>query len=104
MWFLFSKADLIHSISGASRQQAETAETITRTMESIGDISKNTSEASQKTALSMKKLAQTSDQLRVSVETFKLENEDDLKIEHEVDSTLTEKEGTDSPEEVARLA
>jgi len=69
--------ELIQSISEASKQQAEASETITKTMEDIGDVSSKTSSASRETALSMKNLAEMSDQLNESVAVFRLEADDE---------------------------
>lgn len=64
--------EIIQSISLASKQQARASENIAKTMEEVGEISAQTSAASRQTAVSMKKMADTADQLRVSVEIFKL--------------------------------
>jgi methyl-accepting chemotaxis protein len=65
-------AQLIQSISMATTQQVASSEYITNTMEEMGQVSSQNLTASQQTASAMKKLAETSEKLAVSVETFKL--------------------------------
>jgi twitching motility protein PilJ len=77
-------AELIQSISASSEQQAKTSDDIAKTMEEVGEISAHTSTASRQTALSMQNLAKTSEQLSVSVEAFRLEDEDSLQPEREI--------------------
>jgi twitching motility protein PilJ len=79
-------AELIDSISLASKQQARASENIAKTMEEVGEISSQTSAASRQTAMSMQDMAATADKLRVSVEVFKLD---------ESDETVGEEEQTD---------
>jgi len=80
-------AELIQSISTSSKEQAKTSDEIAKTMAEVGEISTHTSSASRQTALSMQNLAETSEQLRVSVEAFRLEDEDSPQPEEE---TVTE--------------
>jgi twitching motility protein PilJ len=68
-------AELIESISLASKQQARASENIAKTMEEVGDISSQTSAASRQTAVSMQEMAETADNLRSSVEVFKLDGQ-----------------------------
>jgi len=82
-------AELIQSISTTSKQQAKTSDDIAKTMAEVGEISTHTSSASRQTALSMQNLAETSDQLRVSVEAFRLEDEDSPQSEKETVSEET---------------
>ena len=80
-------AELIQSISTSSEQQVKASDDIATTMEEVGEISTHTSNASRQTALSMQNLAETSGQLRISVEAFHLEDEDSPQPEEE---TVTE--------------
>ena len=66
-------AGLIQSISKAATQQAKASEGITKTMEDVGKVSEHNSAASRQTALAIKRLSKTSEQLATSVEAFKLE-------------------------------
>ncbi|CAB1057704.1 Methyl-accepting chemotaxis protein [Olavius sp. associated proteobacterium Delta 1] len=68
-------AGSIQKISVAAKQQAKDSESISKTMEEIGKISSQTSTASRHTAESMQNMAQTAENLRVSVEAFKLEED-----------------------------
>jgi chromosome condensin MukBEF complex kleisin-like MukF subunit len=52
-------------------------------MEGIGQISSQTSTASRNTAISMQKMAKTAEQLRISVEAFKLEEDQENQEDHE---------------------
>lgn len=71
-------ADLIQSISNAARQQSASAGHVSNTMNIIQEITNQTSEGTQDTALSIGKLAELSENLRMSVAGFKLDssNED----------------------------
>jgi len=77
-------AELIQSISASSEKQAKTSDDIAKTMKEVGEISTHTSSASRQTALSMQNLAETSEQLSVSVEAFRLEDENRLQSEKEM--------------------
>jgi twitching motility protein PilJ len=68
-------AELIQSISMAATQQAKASDGITKTMEEVGKVSARNSAASQKTALAIKRLSETSEQLATSVEAFKLDDD-----------------------------
>jgi twitching motility protein PilJ len=65
-------AELIQSISDAARQQAATAGQISSTMAVIQDITSNTSSGTEATARSIGELAVMADEMRNSVEGFKL--------------------------------
>ena len=65
-------AQLIQSISDAARQQAATAGRISNTMAVIQDITSNTSAGTEATARSIGDLAVMADEMRDSVEGFKL--------------------------------
>jgi len=65
-------ASLIESISTVAEQQALASETISRSMNEVGEISTKTSSATKQTALAMQTMTKTADQLRVSVEAFKI--------------------------------
>ncbi len=70
-------AELVQSISTAAKQQARASENIAKTMEEVGEVSTQTSASTSQTAVSMRNMAETSDQLRVSVEAFKLAGEEE---------------------------
>ncbi len=62
----------IQSITHAANAQAKVSTEISHTMERVGKTTTQTASASKQTALSMKSMAETADQLRESVEVFKL--------------------------------
>jgi len=64
---------LIQSISRAATQQAKASDSITKTIEEVGEVSAKNTAASRQTALAIKQLSETSEELAVSVETFKLD-------------------------------
>ena len=97
-------AELIESISMASKQQARASENIAKTMEEVGEVSSQTSAASRQTAMAMKDMAETADKLRVSVEVFKLEEakdesesklggEEEKESEFSQEAVIAEKQG-----------
>jgi methyl-accepting chemotaxis protein len=63
---------LIQSISNAAEEQSVVSEVIAVTMEEVGDISESTAQETNKTSEAMKELARISDELRRSVEIFKI--------------------------------
>jgi twitching motility protein PilJ len=67
-----SLAELIQNISNAARQQAVTAGTVSNTMNVIQEITSQTAESTDATAHSIGDLAQMANQMRSSVEGFKL--------------------------------
>ena len=67
-----SLAELIQNISNAARQQAVTAGTVSNTMNVIQQITSHTAESTDSTATSISDLAQMANQIRSSVEGFKL--------------------------------
>lgn len=67
-------AKLVHTISKASQQQSEASKTAAKTMLDVGEISAQASNASKQTAASMQVMSKIADRLRVSVETFKIED------------------------------
>ena len=83
-------AELVQAISMAAKEQAVSSENISDTMKQVGLISSQASQQGRQTALSIAKLAKTSEQLRESVEAFKLleeiqeEDDDDLDVLQEV--------------------
>jgi twitching motility protein PilJ len=89
-------AELIQSISMASTQQSKASQNISKIMEEVGEVSSQTSAASRQTAMAMDKLSETSDQLRSSVEVFKLDEgeetagrpEEELLLEEEVEKDV----------------
>jgi twitching motility protein PilJ len=66
-------AEMVNSISLVSKEQAIASETAMKTMTAVGEISNQTSKASKQTALSMQIMSKIAERLRVSVETFKVE-------------------------------
>jgi methyl-accepting chemotaxis protein len=78
-------AELIQSISMAATQQAKASDSITKTMEEVGKVSAQNSAASQKTAVVIRRLSETSEQLATSVEIFKLDETGNQKPEQQAD-------------------
>ena len=78
-------ADLVSAISQAALEQAISSQQITETMKQVGQISSKASLQGRRTAVSITNLAKTSEQLRASVEAFKLAEEEEL---HEIDDDL----------------
>ena len=68
-------ADLVQAISKAANEQAESSENISSTMKKVGETTSQASLQGKLTALSITNLAETSKQLRASVEAFKLADE-----------------------------
>lgn len=66
-------ADLIESITSAAADQVRVSETISTTMQEIGEVSQESSRSSQETATSMDMLSRTARDLRSAVEMFKVE-------------------------------
>jgi methyl-accepting chemotaxis protein len=92
-------ADLVQAISKAANEQAESSESISATMKKVGETTSQASLQGKLTALSITNLAETSKQLRASVEAFKLadeasseENDEDLEFLEEA----TEEEISDN--------
>ena len=89
-------AELIQNISNAARQQASSAGHISNTMNVIQDITMQTSSGTTATAESIGNLADMTNELRESVEGFKLPNEagetaeaePELPVEDEVDAEI----------------
>lgn len=65
-------AELIQSISQASKQQAKGSEALARSMGNISQITRQTAVGTKQTAESVNSLAKLADDLRGSVSTFKL--------------------------------
>ena len=78
-------AELVRSITVAATQQAKASDGITKTMEQVGRVSAKNSAASQQTALAIKRLSETSEQLATSVEAFKLEDAENQQPEQSVE-------------------
>lgn len=100
-------ADMIQDISAAARNQAKASETISKTMKAVGKVSTRTSSQSRHTAESMQKLADTSENLRVSVAAFKIdadgivEKAKDIQAEMNIENKVidfTESATEDEPE------
>lgn len=68
-------ADLVQAISKAANEQAESSAKISSTMKKVGETTSQASLQGKLTALSITNLAETSKQLRDSVDAFKLTNE-----------------------------
>ncbi len=65
-------AELIQSISLASKQQARGAETLSQSMTEISDVTQQTAAGTKQAAASINNLAVLAEELRASVSTFKL--------------------------------
>jgi twitching motility protein PilJ len=65
-------AEIIQSISQASKQQARSSEALARSMGSISQITKRTASGTKQTAESVGSLAKLAEELRGSVSAFKL--------------------------------
>ncbi len=65
-------ASLVQNISASSRQQAQAAQSITRNMQVLREISLQTSESTTATSHSISKLVELSTDLRTSVSGFRL--------------------------------
>jgi twitching motility protein PilJ len=65
-------AELIQSISLASRQQARGSESIAKAMGEISDVTQQTAAGTKQAAVSIRNLAYLADSLRDSVSRFKL--------------------------------
>jgi methyl-accepting chemotaxis protein len=76
-------ADLVQAISKAANEQAESSENISSTMKKVGETTSQASLQGKLTALSITNLAETSKQLRASVEAFKLADEESSKEDDE---------------------
>jgi twitching motility protein PilJ len=79
-------AELIQSISITATQQAKASDDITKTMEEVGKVSAQNSAASRQTALAIKRLSETSEQLATSVEVFKVEEAVNPQPEQQADA------------------
>lgn len=66
-------AELIEAITTATNSQVEMSETISKTMEDVGEVSRESSLSSQDTATSMNILSSTARELRSAVEVFQIE-------------------------------
>jgi twitching motility protein PilJ len=77
-------AELIQSISMAATQQAKASDSITKTMEEVGKVSAQNSAASRQTAVAIKRLSETSEQLATSVEAFKVDEAENPPPEQQV--------------------
>lgn len=65
-------AELIESITEATTSQVKMSETISKTMEDVGEVSRESSLSSQDTASSMSVLSSTARELRSAVEIFQV--------------------------------
>ncbi|HMW00889.1 MAG TPA: HAMP domain-containing methyl-accepting chemotaxis protein, partial [Acidobacteriota bacterium] len=65
-------AELMQSISMATKQQARGSESVAKAMGDISDIPQQTAAGTKQAAVSIRKLSELADNLRVSVSTFKL--------------------------------
>lgn len=65
-------AELIEAITSATANQVKMSETISKTMEDIGEVSRESSLSSQDTASSMNILSKTARDLRSAVDVFKI--------------------------------
>lgn len=65
-------ADLLNNISMAAKQQARGSEDLARTMADISGVTQNSASGTKEAAVSIKHLAELSDELRESVSAFKI--------------------------------
>jgi twitching motility protein PilJ len=65
-------AELIQTISSATKDQARGAEALTKSMNEINAVTQQTASGTKQAATSVSKLAKLADALRVSVANFKL--------------------------------
>jgi methyl-accepting chemotaxis protein len=65
-------AELIQSISLASKQQARGSETLAMSMDEIAEVTQQTAAGAKQAAVSISSLAMLADEMRASVSTFKL--------------------------------
>jgi twitching motility protein PilJ len=65
-------AELVHSISQASEQQARGSENLSKAMGTISEVTQQTAAGTKQAAVSINTLATLADELRGSVSTFKL--------------------------------
>jgi twitching motility protein PilJ len=65
-------ADLLQSISLASKQQARGSEGLSKAMGEISEVTQQTAAGTKQAAVSINNLALLADELRQSVSTFKL--------------------------------
>jgi twitching motility protein PilJ len=65
-------AELIQSISLASKQQARGSETLAMSMDEIAEVTQQTAAGTKQAAVSISSLALLADELRASVSAFKL--------------------------------
>ncbi|MBW1643595.1 MAG: HAMP domain-containing protein [Deltaproteobacteria bacterium] len=87
---------LIQSISNVAEEQAAVSESIATAMGEVGEISSDTAQATQTTSFAMKELTKISDELRESVEIFKVE-EADAEVEKE-EAKISEEKDVDAAE------
>ncbi len=67
-------AELIEAITAATKSQVEMSEKISKTMEDVGEVSRESSVSSQDTATSMNLLIKTARDLRLAVDVFQVES------------------------------
>jgi len=67
----------------AATQQAKASDSITKTIKKVGEVSAQNTAASRQTALAIKQLSETSEELAVSVETFKVDEAVDAQVQVE---------------------
>ena len=65
-------AELIQSISLASKQQARGSETLAKSMDEIAEVTQQTAAGTRQAAVSISTMASLADELRGSVSTFRL--------------------------------
>ena len=63
---------MIDAITGATNNQVKMSETISTTMEEVGEVSRESSLSTQDTAASMNILSKTARDLRSAVDVFKI--------------------------------
>jgi twitching motility protein PilJ len=65
-------AELIESIAGTTKQQAATAGAVATNMQEILAITKQTTEGTQQTAVSISQISELAQELKGSVSNFKI--------------------------------
>lgn len=89
--------ELIQDISMSTKQQAHGAEALAKSMNEIANVTQETAHGTKEAARSVTQLASLADELRQSVSTFKLTEDD----EHEISATIHDRKLEDLLQEHA---
>ena len=92
-------AELINSISLATKQQARGAEAVSKSMNEISEVTQQTATGTKQTSVAVSHLATLADGLRDSVSLFKLPEESDgaTRIDQAQASSIAPTMGTSIP-------